>query len=256
MTGLKVVVIGGSGLIGSKVVTKLHTHGHDVVAASPATGVDILTGEGLAGVLVGADVVVDVANSPSFDDGPAWDFFTTATGNLLTAEEDAGVKHHVALSVVGTDRLLASGYFRAKEAQERLIAEAAIPYSIVRATQFFEFVGRIADSATVGDTVCISNAAIQPMSADDVATAVGWTAVGEPVGGIREVAGPEVFGLDDLVRSRLRAQGDDRRVITDPQSRYFGVVLDDHTLVPGTDATLFGTRFADWLVDNALAPAH
>lgn len=256
MSVLKVVVIGGSGLIGSKVVGKLAAHGHDVVAASPATGVDILTGAGLAEVLVGADVVVDVSNSPSFDDGPAWDFFTTATSNLLTAGEAAGVSHHVALSVVGTDRLLASGYFRAKEAQEKLIAESAIPFSIVRATQFFEFVGRIADSATVGDTVSVSPAAIQPMAADDVATAVARTAVGEPVGGILEVAGPERFPLDDLVRARLRAQADDRRVKTDPQARYYGVVLDDRTLVPAGDATLFGTRFADWIVANALAPAH
>lgn len=177
---MKVVVIGGTGLIGSKVVDKLNEHGHEAIAAAPNTGVNTLTGEGLAEALTGAQVVVDVANSPSFEDGPAWDFFTTATGNVLTTAESAGLSHVVALSVVGTDRLLASGYFRAKNAQEQLISEAAIPFSIVRATQFFEFVGRIADSATDGDTVRISPALIQPMAADDVATAVARTAVGQP----------------------------------------------------------------------------
>ena len=229
---MKVVVIGGTGLIGSKVVAKLNQHGHEAIAAAPNTGVNTLTGEGLAEVLTGAQVVVDVANSPSFEDGPAWDFFTTATGNVLDAAESAGVSHLVALSVVGTDRLLDSGYFRAKNAQEQLISEGAIPFSIVRATQFFEFVGRIADSATDGDTVRISSALSQPMAADDVATAVARTAVGQPVGGILEVAGPDRYPLDDVVRARLRAKNDTRRVVTDPQARYFGVVLDDHTLVP------------------------
>jgi uncharacterized protein YbjT (DUF2867 family) len=253
---MKVVVIGGTGLIGSKVVDKLNQHGHEAIAAAPNTGVNTLTGEGLAEVLTGAQVVVDVANSPSFEDGPAWDFFTTATGNVLNAAESAGVSHIVALSVVGTERLLDSGYFRAKNAQEQLISEGTIPFSIVRATQFFEFVGRIADSATDGDTVRISSAPIQPMVADDVATAVARTAVGQPLGGILEVAGPDRYPLDDLVRARFRAQSDPRRVVTDPQSRYFGVVLDDHTLVPGPDATVFPTRFEDWLLDNALAPAR
>jgi uncharacterized protein YbjT (DUF2867 family) len=253
---MKVVVIGGTGLIGSKVVAKLNEHSHEAIAAAPNTGVNTLTGEGLAEALSGAQVVVDVANSPSFEDGPAWDFFTTATGNVLATAESAGVSHIVALSVVGTDRLLASGYFRAKNAQEQLISEAAVPFSIVRATQFFEFVGRIADSATDGDTVRISSARIQPMAADDVATAVARTAAGQPVGGILEVGGPDRYPLDDLVRARLRASNDTRRVITDPQSRYFGVVLDDHTLVPGPDATVFPTRFEDWLLDNALAPAR
>jgi uncharacterized protein YbjT (DUF2867 family) len=252
---MKVVVIGGTGLIGSKVVAKLNQHGHEAIAAAPNTGVNTLTGEGLADVLTGAQVVVDVANSPSFEDRPAWDFFTTATGNVLSASESAGVSHLVALSVVGTDRLLASGYFRAKNAQEELIKESAIPFSLVRATQFFEFVVRVADSATDGDTVRISSAQIQPMAADDVASAVARTAAGQPVGGILEVAGPDRYPLDDLVRARLRANNDTRRVVTDPQSRYFGVLLDDHTLVPGPDATLFPTRFEDWLVDNALAPA-
>jgi uncharacterized protein YbjT (DUF2867 family) len=253
---MKVVVIGGTGLIGAKVVAKLEEHGHEAIAAAPSTGVDTLTGEGLAEALTGAQVVVDVANSPSFDDGPAWDFFTTATGNVLTAAESAGVSHVLALSVVGTDRLLASGYFRAKEAQEKLIKEAAIPFSLVRATQFFEFMGRVADSATDGDTVRISSALCQPMAADDVATAVARTAVGTPVGGIREVAGPDRYPLDDLIRARLRAQADTRTVITDPQSRYFGVVLDDHTLVPAADATVFPTRFEEWLIDNAAAPVR
>ena len=251
---MKVVVVGGTGLIGSKVVAKLNQHGHEAIAAAPNTGVNTLTGEGLADVLTGAQVVVDVANSPSFEDGPAWDFFTTATGNVLSASESAGVSHLVALSVVGTDRLLASGYFRAKNAQEQLIKESAIPFSLVRATQFFEFVGRVADSATDGDTVRISSALSQPMAADDVATAVARTAVGRPIGGILEVGGPERYPLDDLVRARLRANNDTRRVVTDLQSRYFGVPLDDHTLVPGPDATLFPTRFQDWLIDNALAP--
>jgi uncharacterized protein YbjT (DUF2867 family) len=253
---MKVVVVGGTGLIGSKVVAKLNEHGHEAIAAAPNTGVNTLTGEGLAEALDGAQVVVDVANSPSFDDGPAWHFFTTATGNVLTAAESVGVSHIVALSVVGTDRLLASGYFRAKNAQEQLIKESAIPFSIVHATQFFEFVGRIADSATDGDTVRISSALIQPMAADDVATAVARTAVGQPVGGILEVAGSDRYPLDDLVRARLRAQDDTRRVITDRQARYFGVLLDDHTLVPDATATVFPTRFTDWLIDNALAAAR
>lgn len=253
---MKVVVIGGTGLIGSKVVAELNGHGHDAVAASPETGVNTLTGAGLPDALAGAHVVVDVSNSPSFEDGPAWDFFTTATGNLLNAAETAGVSHYVALSVVGTDRLLGSGYFRAKYAQERLIAESAIPFSIVRATQFYEFVGRIADSATDGDKVRISSALCQPMAADDVATAVARTAVGRPVGAILEVAGPDRYRLDDLVRARLRAGNDTRRVIADPQARYFGVALDDHTLMPAATATVFSTSFADWLVDNAPAPVR
>ncbi|HET6733326.1 SDR family oxidoreductase [Mycobacterium sp.] len=253
---MKVVVIGGTGLIGSKVVDKLTEHGHEAIAAAPNTGVNTLTGEGLAEALTGAQVVVDVSNSPSFEDGPAWDFFTTATGNLLSVGETTGVSHYVALSVVGTDRLEDSGYFRAKAAQERLITESAMPFSIVRATQFFEFVGRIADSATDGDTVRISSALNQPMAADDVATAVARIAVGQPVGGTLEVAGPNRYPLDELVRARLRAQGDTRRVVTDTQARYFGVVLDDHTLVPGPDAIVYPTRFEDWLIDNAPAPVR
>lgn len=250
---MKVVVIGGTGLIGSQVVAKLGEHGHEAIAASPATGVDVITGAGLADALAGAQVVVDVANSPSFEDGPAWDFFTTATGNLLTAEEAAGVAHHVALSVVGTDRLLGSGYFRAKNAQEQLITEAAVPFSIVRATQFFEFVGRIADSATAGDTVRVTSALSQPMAAEDVATAVAGAAVGEPVRGIVEIGGPDRFPLDELVRMHLSAHDDSRRVVADPRAPYFGVVLDDHTLVPGSTATVFPTRYPDWLTGDVSA---
>jgi uncharacterized protein YbjT (DUF2867 family) len=253
---MKIVIIGGTGLIGSKVVAKLSDHGHHAIAASPASGVNTLTGEGLDEVLAGAQVVIDVSNSPSFEDGPVWDFFTTGTGNLLTAAVAAGVSHFVALSVVGTDRLLDSGYFRAKNAQEKLIEESAIPFSIVRATQFYEFVGRMADSATEGDTVRMSSALSQPMAADDVATAVARAAVGQPVGGILEVAGPDRYALDDLVRARLEAQSDTRRVVTDRRARYFGVVLDDHMLVPATSATVFATRFAEWLVDNAPAPVR
>lgn len=253
---MKVVVIGGTGLIGSKVVTLFTARGHDAVAASPDTGVDTLTGQGLAAALDGAQVVVDVSNSPSFDDGPAWDFFTTATGNVLAAAEEAGVGHHVALSVVGTDRLLASGYFRAKHAQEGLIGEGAVPFSIVRATQFFEFVGSIADSATDGDTVRVTDASIQPMAADDVAAAVADVALGRPTGGIREVAGPDRYPLDDLIRIRLRADNDTRRVLTDSHAPYFGVLLDDHTLVPSTAATVFPTTFSDWLTARAAVPVR
>ncbi len=253
---LKVVVIGGTGLIGSKVVSMLGEHGHQAIAASPATGVNTVTGEGVTEVLTGVDVVVDVSNSPSFDAGPAMDFFTTATGNLLTAAESAGVSHYVALSVVGTDRLLASGYFRAKQAQETLIGDSGIPFSIVHATQFFEFVGRIADSATDGDTIRISSALCQLIAANEVATAVARTAVGQPVGGVREVAGPDQFPLDEWVRVELRAHDDTRRVVTDPQAPYFGVVLDDYTLLPGDDALAFSTRYPDWLANRVATAAR
>ncbi|MBB2991405.1 uncharacterized protein YbjT (DUF2867 family) [Mycolicibacterium iranicum] len=250
---MKIVVIGGTGLIGSKVVSKLDQHGHEVVPASPASGVDILTGKGLAEVLTGTDVLVDVANSPSFEDEAALEFFTRAAKNLLSAGKAAGVSHYVALSVVGTDRLQDSGYFRAKSTQEQLIREGDIPFTIVRATQFFEFVGRIADSATEGETVRITSAPSQPMAADDVATAVARTAVSEPASTIVEVGGPERIGLDELVTLQLRATGDDREVVTDRTAPYFGVVLDDQTLVAGDAATVFGTRFADWLADSVVA---
>lgn len=247
---MKIVVIGGTGLIGSKLVTKLGEHGHDAVAASLDTGVNTLTGEGLDEALRGADVVVDVSNSPSFADDAAMTFFRTATGNLLDAEEKAGVGHHVALSVVGTERLTDSGYFRAKLVQEQLIGDAGRPYSIVRATQFFEFVGSIAQSGTDGDTVRLSDALIQPMAGDDVAAAVGRTAVGAPLNATVEVGGPEQFGLDELVRRGLAFRGDARTVVTDPGARYFGVLLEKSALLPGPDAQLATTRFEEWLPLN------
>jgi uncharacterized protein YbjT (DUF2867 family) len=248
---MKVVVIGGTGLVGSKLVAKLTEAGHEAVAASPDSGVNTLTGEGLADALRGAAVVVDVSNSPSFEDAAVLEFFRTSTGNILAAEEAAGVRHHVALSVVGTDRLSASGYFRAKMAQEELIAGSDVPYSIVHATQFFEFFRSIAQEATDGDTVRLSPASVQPMAADDVASAVAEVTVGAPVDGVVEVAGPERFGLDEFVRRGLRARKDPRTVVADPGVRYFGAVLDDRTLVPADGARLGPTRFDDWLAANA-----
>ncbi|RSD11909.1 SDR family oxidoreductase [Amycolatopsis eburnea] len=247
---MKIVVIGGSGLIGSKLVRKLTAHGHEAVPASPESGVNTLTGEGLAEVLAGAQVLVDVSNSPSFADDAVLEFFRTSTGNLLAAGERAGVGHHVALSVVGTGRLAESGYFRAKIAQEKLIEESGRPYSIVHATQFFEFVGSIAQAATEGNTVRLSDARIQPMAAEDVATAVGRVATGAPLNGTVEVAGPEQFGLDELIRTGLAFRGDPREVVTDPDARYFGALLDKDMLLPGPGARLAATRFADWLPLN------
>lgn len=248
---MKVVVIGGSGLIGSKLVTKLREHGHQAVPASPKSGVNTLTGEGLAEVLEGAAVVVDVSNSPSFDDAPVMEFFKTSTRNLLTYEAAAGVGHHVALSVVGTDRLPDSGYLRAKIAQEKLIKESSIPYSIVRATQFFEFVKSIADSATEGSTVRLPPVRFQPLAADDVASVVGRVAMGSPLNGIVEVAGPEQFRFDELIRLGLSARKDPREVIADPHARYFGTELSERSLVPDDDALLGETRFEDWLNRSA-----
>jgi uncharacterized protein YbjT (DUF2867 family) len=244
---MKIVVVGGTGLIGSKVVSKLGEHGHEAVAASPDSGVNTLTGEGLVDVLQGADTVVDVSNSPSFEDAAVLDFFTTSTRNQLAAEKEAGVGHHVALSVVGTDRLAESGYFRAKIAQEKLIKESGVPYSIVHATQFFEFVKSIAQAATDGNTVRLSHAQIQPMAAEDVATAVARTAVGSPQNATIEVAGPEQFGLDELIRKGLSFQGDPREVVTDPNARYFNALLQDGELLPGSEATIYNTRFEEWL---------
>ncbi|MDQ1058493.1 uncharacterized protein YbjT (DUF2867 family) [Arthrobacter globiformis] len=244
---MKIVVIGGTGLIGSKLVNKLGEHGHEAVAASPDSGVNTLTGEGLADVLQGADTVVDVSNSPSFEDAAVLNFFTTSTRNQLAAEKEAGVGHHVALSVVGTERLAESGYFRAKIAQEKLIKESGVPYSIVHATQFFEFVKSIAQAATDGNTVRLSPALIQPMAAEDVATAVARTAVGSPQNATIEVAGPEQFGLDELIRKRLSFQGDPREVVTDPNARYFNALLQDRELLPGNEATIYNTRFEEWL---------
>jgi uncharacterized protein YbjT (DUF2867 family) len=245
---MKIVVIGGSGLIGSKLVPKLLEHGHQAVPASPSSGVNTLTGEGLAEALAGAAVVVDVSNSPSFEDAAVLEFFETSTSNLLDAEAAAGVGHHVALSVVGTERLSEGGYFRAKIAQENLIKRSSIQYSIVHATQFFEFeLKRIADEATDGNTVRLAPVLIQPMAAEDVASAVGRISVGSPVNGIIEVAGPQQFRLDELIRRYLRERRDPREVITDPHARYSGAELNERTLVPGDDATLADTRFDDWL---------
>jgi uncharacterized protein YbjT (DUF2867 family) len=250
---MKIVVIGGSGLIGSKLVTRLDEHGHEAVAASPDSGVNTLTGDGVAEALEGAAVVVDVSNSPSFEDAAVLDFFETSTRNLLAAEAAAGVEHHVALSVVGTERLSESGYFRAKIAQERLIRDSSIPYSIVHATQFFEFIKSIAAAATDGNAVRLAPVLIQPIAADDVARAVGQVSVGPPANGIVEVAGPERFRFDELIRRALRAHDDPREVIADPHARYFGAELSERTLVPGDDARLGGTRFADWLRQPATA---
>jgi len=245
---MKIVVIGGTGLIGSKLVAKLHLQGHEAVAASPDSGVNTLTGEGLADVLVGADVVVDVSNSPSFEDAAVMEFFETSTRNLLAAEAAARVGHHVALSIVGTERLTESGYFRAKIAQERLIRDSSIPYSIVHATQFFEFVESIAAAATEGDSVRLAPVLIQPMAADDVAHALEHVVIGAPVNGVVEVAGPEQFRLDELIRRGLSARNDPREVVADPGARYFGAVLGERTLVPGNEARLGETRFEDWLL--------
>jgi uncharacterized protein YbjT (DUF2867 family) len=250
---VKFVVIGGSGLIGSKVVTGLKELGHEAVPASPRSGVNTLTGEGLAEALAGASVVVDVSNAPSWEDDAVLAFFETSTRNLLAAEAAAGVGHHVALSVVGTDRLTESGYFRAKLAQESLIKGSTIPYSIVHATQFFEFIPGIADAATDGATVRLPPAFFQPMAAADVASAEVQVALGSPVNGIVEVAGPDQFRLDELIRERLSATGDPRTVVTDPQARYFGITPGEQTLLPGDDARLAATHLADWLTQNAVA---
>ena len=244
---MKVVIIGGTGLIGSKVVTPLQEQGHEAVAASPDTGVNTLTGEGLTDVLTGAAVVVDVSNSPSFDDAAVLKFFETSTTNLLAAEAAAGVGHHVALSVVGCDRTPDSGYLRAKVAQEKLIRNSSIPYSIVRATQFFEFVKRIADDATDGNTVHIAPVMFQPIAAEDVAKAVARVAVSAPLDGIVEIAGPQQFRFDEFIRLGLGAHQDPREVVADPRARYFGAELGERTLVPGADARLGEIRFEEWL---------
>jgi uncharacterized protein YbjT (DUF2867 family) len=244
---MKIVVIGGSGLIGSKLVSKLDDQGQEAIPASPNTGVNTLTGEGLADALAGASVVVDVSNAPSFEDAAVLEFFDTSTRNLLAAEAAAAVEHHVALSVVGTERLTESGYFRAKLAQEQLIEESSIPYSIVRATQFYEFLDRIAADATDGNAVRLPPVLMQPMAADDVAGALARTCVGAPVDGIVEVAGPDQFRLDELIRGRLRAAGDTREVIADPRAAYFGITPGERTLLPGDDAHIAETSYEDWL---------
>lgn len=244
---MKIVVIGGTGLIGTKLVNKLRQSGHEVVAASPASGVNTITGEGLAEALAGAQVVVDVANSPSFEDKAVLEFFETSGRNLLAAEAAAGVGHHVALSVVGTDRLQESGYFRAKMAQENLIKASKIPYTIVGSTQFFEFIGGIAQSGTVGQTVHLSPALVQPIVSDDVADAMADVTLGAPVNGTIEIAGPERVRLDELVGRFLRATQDPREVVTDVHARYFGLELNDQSLTPGDNPRIAPTRFEDWL---------
>lgn len=243
---MKIVVIGGSGLIGSKTVERLRKKGHDVVAASPKSGVNTMTGEGLADALAGAQVVVDVANSPSFADAAVLEFFETSGRNLLAAEAAAGVGHHVALSVVGTDRLPASGYLRAKLAQENLIKGAKIPYTIVRATQFFEFLGAIAGSGAVGQAVHLSTGFLQPIASDDVADAMADTALAPPINGTIEIAGPEKVRLSEIVGRHMTLTGDAREVVADPHALYFGAELNDQSLVPGGKARLGATRFEDW----------
>ena len=252
---MKIVVIGGSGLIGSRLVTKLREHGHEAVAASPNSGVNTLTGEGLAEVLKGASVVVDVSNSPSWEDAAVMNFFETSTRNQLKYGAEAGVKHLVALSVVGTNRLSESGYFRAKIAQEKLIKSGTIPYSIIHATQFFEFLKQLADISFDGKIVRLPDALFQPIAADDVATAVGRIAVGQPINSTVEIGGPEAFRIDELVRRRLAALNDSREVIADPNARYSGAKIDERTLVPGNDARLGETSFETWLTQSAAKAA-
>jgi uncharacterized protein YbjT (DUF2867 family) len=244
---MKIVVIGGSGLIGKKLVNKLRESGHEVVAASPSSGVNTVTREGLAPALAGAQVVVDVANAPDWEDNAVLAFFETSGRNLLAAEAAAGVGHHVALSVVGTDRLLASGYFRAKMAQEKLIKASPIPYTIVRATQFYEFVGGIAQFATEGQTVRVPPVPMQPVAADDVAAVLADVAIASPLNGTFELAGPEPIRQDDLVRQFLKATGDARTVITDSKALYYGIKVNDQSLTPGDNPRIGTIRFEDWL---------
>ncbi len=250
---MKIVVIGGTGLIGSQVIAQLVELGHEAVAASPRSGVNAVTGEGLAEALAGAHTVVDVANSPSWADDDVLQFFTVSSRNLLAAERDAGVQHHVALSIVGCDRVPDSGYMRAKVAQEKVIEDSGAPYSIVRATQFFEFVGGIADSMADGDTIRAPHAAFQPIAAADVAAGVTRATTGGPTHGIVNIAGPEKRGMDDFIRAQFAQTGDARRVETDAQSRYYGAVLDDRSIVPvdGESLTIFPTHFSDWLSAHA-----
>ncbi|WP_431219241.1 SDR family oxidoreductase [Leifsonia xyli] len=251
---MRIVVIGGTGLIGRKLVELLQERGHDAVAASPSTGVDTVTGQGLLEALQGADVVVDVANAPSFEDGPVMEFFRTATANVVAAEKEAGVGHHVALSIVGADRMTDIGYMRAKVAQERIVRESGVPFTIVRATQFFEFVGALTDGATQGDTAVLSNVLMQPIAAADVSATLADVAVEAPTGGIIELGGPEQLRLDELARRLLSARGDSRTVQTDPDAGYYGGKVDDRSLVPGNDPAIAEHRsgtmtYSRWLED-------
>ncbi|OBF60716.1 LysR family transcriptional regulator [Mycobacterium sp. 852002-51971_SCH5477799-a] len=250
---MKVLVIGGSGLIGSQVVANLTELGHEAISASPRTGVNTVTGEGVAEAVAGVNTVVDVSNSPSWADDDVLNFFTTSTRNLLDAERAAGVQHHVALSIVGADRAAESGYMRAKVAQEKEIAESGAPYTVVRATQFFEFVDDIADSFSEGDTVRAPHGAFQPIAAADVALAVTRAATGDPVNGVINIAGPERGGMDDFIRTRLTATGDARTVQADDNARYYGAVLDDHSIVPtdGEEVVTYPTTFGDWIAAQA-----
>ncbi|MGH6615394.1 SDR family oxidoreductase [Sphingomonas sp.] len=252
---MKIVVIGGTGLIGSRVVEKLKEQGHDAFAAAPSTGVDTVTGEGLAEALAGTDVVVDLANSPSFEDQAAMDFFQAAGRNLTAAEVAAGVRHHVALSVVGTDRLQDSGYFRAKLAQEKLIKSSPVPYTLIHATQFFEFIRSIAGFSTQGDEVHLPPVQFQPMAAEDVASAVAEVAMAEPANDTIEIAGPDIFTLDEPVRQALAFDGDARVVIADPDAPYFGIKVSEKTLVPSANARLGSTKF-DWWLAHVPPPPH
>lgn len=244
---MKIVIIGGTGLIGTKVKTRLQAKGHEVIASSPSTGVNTLTGEGLAAVLVGAEVVIDLTNSPSFEDAAVLEFFTKSGRNLLAAEQVAGVKHHIAVSIVGCDIIFDSGYMRAKVAQEREITTAKVPYTILRSTQFFEFLKAIANSGTEGDAVRFSDALIQPVAADDLADAIAELALSPPINGITEIAGPDAYPMHDLVRRYLAALGDGRQVIADHQARYFGALLAERALVPQGPARLGKTDFETWM---------
>ncbi|MCP3467374.1 SDR family oxidoreductase [Bradyrhizobium sp. CCGUVB23] len=244
---MKIVVIGGTGLIGTKLAGKLREKGHEVVPAAPSTGVNTITGEGLEKALSAAEIVIDVANSPSFEDEPALSFFESSGRNLLAAERAAGVRHHIALSIVGTDRLPECGYFRAKLAQENLINACKIPYTVLRATQFFEFVGGIVESSSDGQIVRLSPALFQPVASDDVAAALADITLGAPVNGLVELAGPERFSLDEFGRKYLIAMKDPRKVVADIHARYFGAELDDQSLMPGSGPRLGSVRFEDWL---------
>jgi uncharacterized protein YbjT (DUF2867 family) len=252
---MKIVVIGGTGLIGSKLVEKLRRAGHEPLAASPESGVDAYSGKGLEQALEGAQVVVDVSNGPVWDDAAVLDFFQTTSRHLLAVEATTGVRHHVLLSVVGTDRLPDSGYFRAKLAQEEAVRAASVPYTILRATQFFEFIGRIADSSMNGDTIHLAPVLVQPEAADDVAAALAEIAQGEPVNGIVELAGPEQFRLDELARRVLEAKNDPRQVTADVHALYFGAELDEHSLTPGDNPRIASTRFEDWLRESMAGAA-